>query len=46
MNKDLYPATVQARRKAAERYPKATLGSDGYLQITTPFPFIGVPDAG
>lgn len=33
-------------RNTTDRYPKTTVGSDGYLHITTPFPVIGVPDAG
>ena len=33
-------------RNATDKYPKTTVGSEGYLQITTPFPVIGVPAAG
>lgn len=40
------PATEATMRNAKDRYPKATVGSAGYLQITTPLPVIGVPDEG
>ena len=33
-------------RNAKDRYPKTTVGSEGYLQIVTPIPGTGVPDGG
>lgn len=33
-------------RNAKDKYPNTTVGSDGYLHITTPFPGIALPDAG
>lgn len=33
-------------RNPTDKYPKTTVGSEGYLQITTPFPVIAVPAAG
>lgn len=37
---------TEATRETADKLPNATVGSDEYLHITTPFPAIGVPDAG
>lgn len=36
----------EAKRNPKARYPNATIGSVGYLQITTRFPCMGVPDEG
>lgn len=45
-NNEKYPTTVEANRKATDKYPSTGVGSDGYLQMTMPFPGIAVPDAG
>lgn len=40
------PSTAVMARVTIEKPPNTIDGSDGNLQITAPFPCIGVPDAG
>ena len=45
-NTEPKPMPADMKRHTTDKIPNAIVGSFGYLQMTTPFPGIGVPKGG